>query len=395
MTYEDAKKLLKSSNLSLTVLKPSVSTTSSHRSLHHAIDEDKIEISEKSYGETVHHFRSTSAPVYMTANISDHLLTSLNHIRSSSVVRGTNEAEYKKIFQELYIEEQKKHRESENEKSLKVKEDSRNERKRSFMCAINEKEIAVNISNSNQAINEPLQHKRPLSTTFGSRQSFSSNSSTGRFSFDFSRNINRSDPLALSPRTVGQASSASNTSVNSSGRSAHSRKKRTFHTTGRYHGNMYHDISDNIHNQRKPLSEIFPPSETHSSERSYPQHRSTEIRHYGTFPGKPTHGYEVSEKYNLHSSINTTNPHKCLNYKSCSSHGSLNSSEFSDKAMPVFSNIEPVHEETVESLLEFASPKQISSPRSSIRSSRQQKPTSPTYSNSSKSGRTSRNKCTR
>ena len=108
MTYEDAKKLLKSSNLSLTVLKPSVSTTSSHRSLHHAIDEDKIEISEKPYGETVHHFRSTSAPVYMTANISDHLLTSLNHIRSSSVVRGSNEAEYKKIFQELYLEEQKK-----------------------------------------------------------------------------------------------------------------------------------------------------------------------------------------------------------------------------------------------------------------------------------------------
>ena len=155
---------------------------------------------------------------------------------------------------------------------------------------------------------------------------------------------------------------------------------------------MYQDISDNIHNQRKPLSEIFPPSETHSSERSYPQYRSTEIRPYGTYPGKPSHGYEASEKYNLHSSINTTIPHKHLNYKSCSSHGSLNSSEYSDKTMPVFSNIEPVDEETVESLLEFASPKQISSPRSSIRSSRQQKPTSPTYSNSSKSGRTSRNK---
>jgi len=409
MPYTDAKKLLKTSNLSLTVLKPSVSTTSSHRSLQNNTEDDKLDVHDKQFAENNHHFRSTSAPIYMTTNPAEHLLTSLSHIRSSSVVRGTTEAEYKKIFQELYVEEQNRIREEAAGKDDILTIDERSgQRNNSFMVAL-KKEIIKPPQATYSS--EQLQNKRPMSAYSSKHSSNSSitgsrNSSiTGsRFSYDFTRitpssplNINRSDPLALSPRTVGQASSASNTSVSSGGRTSHvKRVRKPFHTTGRNSAYAQTSFQDIVHNNnrstpsRKPVSEIFQTSQTGSFQQylqSNSPANSLDLRHYGTFPGKPSKiNLDLPERHNSHSSVNTSKPSSSTrsvgHYKSCSSHGSLNSSDFSDKA---FGKYEPVHEETLESLLEFSRPNQISSARSSGRNSLLNKPVSPTFTLKSKS----------
>ena len=435
MTYEEAKLLLKRSNLSLTVLKPSVSTTSSQPSLPQNTDDEKVELNsnEKIFDDlpklftssnvpqllppvNPHHIRNSSAPLHITSP-TDHLLT--NHNRSISGIGQMSDDELNKISADLFVEVQRRKDDESKRKTLGFCEESKL-RNSSFIVAM--KTDQVHSSLPLQPI-YPLENiitpfRRPMSA-HSSKQSVSSGS-TGRYSHDINRiapssprTFCHSDPLCLDPKTIGQVTGSVNSNTPVNCRSSHGKRRKQFTVSRSFITNPQVSIPELVQHRLSNFNHHPSSADGISTQKhSLKEHLQNigpstagvfDNRHYGTFPGKPARvTTEVTERYNSRSSMNTSKPSSNLSF---GSHGSFNSSEFSDKGTSILGHIEPVHEETLDSLLEFSSQKGISnsarssgrslgpiSPRSSGRSSRQRSSTSPNYSRSRKSPKVQRNK---
>jgi len=245
MQYEEAKKLLNTSHLSLTVLKPSISTTSSHRSLvqsQHDREHDEktaesdslvsaeghVSVSGVSGGISSLHTRSPSAPVQMIG--SELMLfgggTSLPHVKSTSVIKMSDD-DIKKVLLDLTEEQRRR-------EHLEMIDESKPQRSPPFITNIRRNGVAGG------DFAHPHRPYRPRSTNSITNSINSSGSTGGRcdlMSSPLQTMTRGSDPLALDPmRTIGQASSAttSNTSVNSM-----SHQKRWGKQGGRYTPRTY------------------------------------------------------------------------------------------------------------------------------------------------------------
>lgn len=498
MTYEEAKLLLKRSSLSLTVLKPSVSITSSQPSLpQHNTDDEKAELisaNEKIFDDlpklfntsgdsssnvvvpssllspvSVNHTRNSSAPLHLTTQQTDHILLT-QHNRSISAIGQMSDEELKKISADLYDEVQRRQEDESKRKTLLVdftnniinnnEPEPKPTRNSSFIVAMKSDPV-VQTPLTYPADNIVVPFRRPMSA-HSSKQSVSSGS-TGRYSYDVNRIAPSSprtfcptDPLCLDPKSssgghisgIGCVVNSNPISIGS--RSAHggsgSNRRKPFSGSRSLKSNPQVSIPENTAHR---LSNVIPRHSTSDDgammirtqqKQSLKEHLQNigpstagvfDNRHYGTFPGKPNRVTSdiMTDRYTSHSSMNTSKP---SSHRSFGSHGSFNSSEFSEKGNSILGHIEPVHEETSiheETLVidnnnfsEFSSsPSQKGgsggggggggtggvptsarssgrslgaiSPRSSSgRSSRQRSSTSPNYSRSRKSPKVQRNR---
>ncbi|XP_057308666.1 disks large homolog 5-like isoform X2 [Hydractinia symbiolongicarpus] len=302
MSYEEAKKLLKTSNLSLTVLKPSVSTTSSRRSLAQIIDDDKLEVHSHNINEklfnaittsSVVHTRAPSAPIH-TSSHSNYVIDGMvSHNRAgSSFIGRMSDDEIQKILRDLY-EEEKRRGLNDMKRTHQSMDDLKTCRDGSFISTSKNDPATHNLQtiqiHSNDAVSGQTR-VRPSS----SKQSVGSSESVGRHSHLLKKTPTLNDSILeiQNPRTSGQPSSttASVTSINSTG----IRSNKVLRAT-RLYPNM------TIGGRRLSRD----PGDRHSSITSLPS----------------------------------------FSHRSHSSLGSLNSSEFSDRATLSVYPIEPLVEE--------------------------------------------------
>ncbi|XP_066910979.1 disks large homolog 5-like isoform X2 [Clytia hemisphaerica] len=336
MPYQEAKKLLNTSHLSLTVLKPSVSTTSSHRSLSHRDDRDDEKVADNTESDSMTsndgplssrppHFRSPSAP----GHIGSPDFSAFHHSsmfggppshphKSMNFLNKMSDEEIKRVLSDLTDEQRRREREQ-----LEMIDESKPQRSPSFISAIRKSE--------NYGFQRP---SRPRSTN-SITNSINSSGSTGRTMASPLLNPTRSDPLALDPmRTLCQPSSAttSSTSVNSlthRGRRTQSQPR---------HAAMPHTWTGP------------PPKIPHSSENLNPSY-SIGHEHSSSLYARLHHpSMEFSDRHTIITSHSTV-PSKQGSSRSVggpghSSHGSLNS-DFSENPAPI--HVAPVYEEELES----------------------------------------------
>ena len=346
--HDEAMSLLKTSNLSLTVLKPSVSINSSQRSQIFN-DDDK---------------GTTTLPLASVSAISPRLANS-SRLRNNTSPSLSLEEEIDKILSIMCTEGSRDKNGFDKKQIAKSNIDGKvisNQRNSYFMSSVSKHQDTA------PAIYQPsipctvettyVSLRRPKSAQ-GSK--VSSASSSSRHSFDFSRmtpssplNMNRADPLAFSPRSSMNSESLTMptkhfrpTSMilsNTSGsKSLNIQQKGRPPFRGTYLP-TYQDSSMQ-NRSRRAISEVFD-SQSNILRKQFKnvQPIMKADQQFGTFPGKY-----------VRLDLLQNNGFKAGGYKSGSSHGSLNSSDFSDKAVSSnLGNIESVHEETLESLQEFS-----------------------------------------
>ena len=433
MAYNEAKTLLKRSEISLTVLKPNTSTDSSHRSLTNQLaGQDKAE-SDSQLGHTdikhqspelrqrPRHSRSPSAPVPLMVGGHD-FKGIVRHMRCNSAVSGSSfssydkrspgnvrrlsltEEERAKILKNLLVEEERIRMDNEkllndDEISVDQLEEEEKEspsplqkylsssppppphRSNSYMSAVMSHRMANDspqtvqsgshtdsIYNSEHNYIHSRSMKRPYSAP-GSRHSVTSGSSTGRP--DIPRGIspgplsvNRSDPLALSPKTVGQSSAFSlvtNTSASTATRLTGSlgranRKYRTpIHTAA---GKFYPHQNSSSVQVMAPSSvlpykvvstEVYPgaPAQIpkYMQNASHTSNPNEQYYKYRTFPGKTNRiNFDPSDRASSYSGMAKTG---IKHHKSTSSRASSTSSVSSGYTTPKQDQnfIQPVYEE--------------------------------------------------
>ena len=386
MAYEEAQQLLKTqSHLSLTVLKPSISTASSHRSnlslaqmmINDIIGEVGIDIvgnnnstiktsntitteSADSLASSVDgapslppsitalvpsssmtsttaalmmqpHMRSPSAPDFLLQHHQQqqHQHNQSLHGKSMSIIHGMSDYEIKKALNEL-TEEQVRRREHEQLEMIDETNNSNN--------------------NGNNYPRSPSGNSWGggrgagfRSTTSITNSINSSGSGAGRIYTDprlsSPLNLIRSDPLALEPgsgtRTMGQASSSattSNTSVNSASQQSRIRKSNAAGTsqTGCSHSLPYH-----YHNA------LTGPACIQNTDNASDRHTAVStISHASTATSKQGSSRSVGPLYNNNNSNSANNNN--------SSHGSWNS-DFSESSPAPRHHVKPdVYEEEEE-----------------------------------------------
>lgn len=378
VTYEEAKEMLKQSNLSLTVLKPSVSTTSSHRSLsnnnetikHHsseltmldksfsnnnnsgepsAISASSVTVTGSSLQPALsmhmhhHHYRSPSAPIHSYSDQMISLHSPEQHIKSTSVINRMSDDDIRKMLTELQEEQRRR-------TQLDIIAEGKPHRTDSFMSAVkigpgNVTAGSGGGGSSFAPIDFLSNHQRiprPVSTNSSKASVTSSSGSTGRYDGIMPssplNNISRSDPLALDKARQfglgGSSATNSNTSVNST-----RIKKPTISSviTKSYINSPYqktsildhsltwgpsshHNISSNINNS----GDVFPPMSNQSS--SLGNHYSNNSNHSLSNHRSSSLGNHYSGGGSKH--VTSASPHT-VDFSSdrYTSHSSMNTSK--------------------------------------------------------------------
>ena len=335
---------------------PSVSTTSSHRSLLHREDRDDEKVADNTESDSMAsvegplssrppHFRSPSAP----GHISSPDFSSFHHSsvmvglpshphKSMNILNKMSDEEIKRVLSDLTDEQRRREREQ-----LEMIDESKPHRSPSFISAIRKSE--------NYGYQRP---SRPRSTN-SITNSINSSGSTGRTMASPLLNPTRSDPLALDPmRTLCQPSSAttSSTSVNSLTHRGRRTKSQARHTS------MPHTWTGP------------PPKLPYSSENLNPSH-SLGQEHSSSLYARLHHpSMEFSDRHTALSTHSTATSKqgssRSVGGPGHSSHGSLNS-DFSENPAPI--HVAPVYEEELESPFTEDYASVISSTRRSSRAS--------------------------
>lgn len=375
MSYEDAKEMLKQESVSLTVLKHSISTTSSHRSLSHNTEDQITELSldktfpfsevSTSTGGAVSsslHYRSPSAPLHTFP--AEHMLSvhSDSHIKSMSVINRMSDDDIRKMLNELQDEQKRRIQ-------LDIITEGKPHRYETFM-----KKIGTGSSLPNDFLPQHL--ARPVSMHSSKASVTSSCGSNSRYEGSIPSsplNISRSDPLALDKARHFQVFGTSNTNNASSGL----RKKpyasvvtKSYVTHSPHQRASIHDVPPNTPptSALNALSNVTDDFLSLNLNSSLGHAQSTHHHHHFSHNNKNTQSSSLPNYYQQHHhhqqhhqqqqhSVNADLSDRCTSHssmsmskhgsKSCSSHSSL-ASETLDKITSnssQYHHVEPVDEE--------------------------------------------------